>query len=117
MCDQFGDCCLFCKRGEEHPDYGVTVAMGGEKYHRSLSNGVVGGPEALRKAQAMDAKLGVADKIRYVEIAPGAYEARFKLGTDNQAEWMKAHKRVDHNAPCGIPCPGDFRRNVPGEFD
>lgn len=82
---------------------------------RFVDNGVVGGPEALRKAQALDRKLGVGGNVRYVEIAKGAYEAQYDSTADYD-KWMKAHKRVNTNAGCGTPCPGDFRRNVPPEF-
>lgn len=115
MCIQFGTCCLFCARGDKHPDL-KSYRRRGEVEHVSYSNGVIGGKSALDAAVAMDVKLGVADKIAYRPIGNGAYAAVFSSAKE-KAKWMKAHKRVDTNGGYGDPCPGDFRRNTPGEFD
>lgn len=83
--------------------------------HNSQSNGIVGGPDALARAKAMDQKLGVADRIRYVPRGAGRYDAKFNNMTDRRA-WLRAHKRIDFDAGYGDAAPGDYRRNTPPEF-
>ena len=82
----------------------------------SVSNGVCGGKAVLANAKAMDTKLGVADRIDYQPVGSGAYKAVFKNAADRSA-WLRAHKRVDHNAGYSEPCPGDFRNMYAGEFE
>ena len=87
-----------------------------ERGVKSASNGVIGGKKALAEAKALDAKLGVSDKIEYRPMGNGAYVANYD-SIGNYDKWMFAHKRVNHDAGCGTPCPGDFKGQFPGEFD
>lgn len=83
---------------------------------RSISNGVAGGPKVLADAKALDARLGVSDLIEYCPTGKGGYEAVYKSVGDFD-RWMRKHKRVNRHAGCGTPCPGDFKGQIPGEFD
>lgn len=82
----------------------------------SFSNGVVGGASALTDAMAKDRALGVADCIEYKPFGAGGYSANYS-DVSSFDRWMHAHKRVNHNAGCGTPCPGDFRGQVPKEYE
>lgn len=90
----------------------------------SRSNGIVGTKYTLKKAQKLDAELGVADAVRYVKThetlnrrghCVAAYAAEFASRADKN-RWLRAHKRVDLDAGYGDPSPGTFRDRMPHEF-
>lgn len=68
----------------------------------SLSNAVA--PGDVKRAIEIDARLGV----------PIGYNKRGLAVFDSRAQkqrWLKAHRRVDHDAGYGDPAPGSFGRN------
>ena len=73
---------------------------------KSMSNGVAGGVNVLRKTQQIDARLGVP--IDYEPCGPGAWKACYK-DVGQFRKWMRAHQRVSFDPGMGYPCPGDFR--------
>ena len=83
---------------------------------QSLSNGIIGGEAKLEEAKELDRKLGVADRVEYIPQGNGAYRADYKSVGDYE-KWMRAHKRVNLNAGCGTPCPGDFWKDAQPEFE
>ncbi|MHC4235086.1 MAG: hypothetical protein ACYSUQ_08215 [Planctomycetota bacterium] len=87
----------------------------GGYWQLSTSNGVVG-PGALRKAQELDAKLGVPIDYVATETRNGrtAYKAAFTSAAEKR-NWLKKHKRVDFDAGFRDPAPGDFRDQFPME--
>lgn len=82
----------------------------------SESNGIIGSKKTVKKAAALDAQLGVGSRVDYVQTGPNAWKAGFRNKADKKA-WLKAHKRVDLDAGYSDPAPGDFRGNVPNEFE
>lgn len=74
----------------------------GNYYQVSSSNGVPS--RQVAQAEAVDRQLGVP--IKYLKDGPLAYAA-FDSRRQKQ-KWLKAHRRVDHDAGCGDPAPGDF---------
>lgn len=82
-------------------------------WQRSMANGVIGTAETLRKARALDQKLGVP--IEYHAERPGVWSAEFQDRAEKR-RWLRAHRRVDMDAGYRDPAPGDFRGQYPPEF-
>lgn len=81
-------------------------------WQKSMANGVVPLPGAIKQAKEMDAAVG-APRIEYDQRTG---EACFSSRAEKN-RWLRAHKRVDADAGYRDPAPGDFRDQVPGEFD
>jgi hypothetical protein len=96
------------------PPVGKVAGAEGGYWQLSESNGLIGPDAVRRKAEKLDAKLGVP--IDYVPVGRGRWKAGFKSKTEKRA-WLTAHKRVDFDAGYRDPCPGDFRGQVPQEFE
>lgn len=71
----------------------------------SISNAVP--LHQVEKAKRIDAELGVS--IDYVKKGHAALAA-FNSPTEKR-RWLRAHRRVDHDACYKDPCPGDFRKD------
>ena len=68
----------------------------------SMSNAV--GVEQEAQARKIDAALGVPiDYVKKGDTALAAFDSR-----PQKQKWLRAHKRVDHDAGYGDPAPGDF---------
>jgi hypothetical protein len=87
----------------------------GGYWQLSESNGVVG-KASKRKAEKLDAQLGVGGRVNYVEVAPQVYRAGFGSAVDKNA-WLRAHKRYDLDAGYSSPAPGTWQNSMPREFE
>ncbi len=74
----------------------------GNYYQISSSNGVP--THQVAQAKAVDRQLGVP--ITYLTDGPISYAAFDDKSQKNR--WLRAHKRVDHDAGYSEPAPGDF---------
>ena len=74
----------------------------GNYYQISSSNGVP--THQLAKAKFIDRQLGVP--ITYLTDGALSYAAFDNKSQKNR--WLRAHKRVDHDAGYSDPAPGDF---------
>jgi hypothetical protein len=74
----------------------------GDYYQISSSNGVPA--HQVEQAKAVDRQLGVP--ITYLQDGPIAYAAFDDRSQKNK--WLRAHRRVDHDAGYSEPAPGDF---------
>lgn len=88
----------------------TTVGPGNGAWQISQSNGFVGTMKEYKKAMEVDHNLGVPIEYLPVRGRNGntAYNAVFADRLQKR-RWLKAHKRVDHDACYGDPAPGDFR--------
>lgn len=80
-------------------------------WQRSTANGVVPHKGEIKKAMALDKRLG-APAIDYDKHG----RACFRSAAEKRL-WLRAHKRYDADAGYRDPCPGDFRKDCPPEFE
>lgn len=96
----------------------------GGVWQQSRSNGFTGTEARLKKMIELDRSVGApainyrptiqTTNVRGRKVA--AYVAEF---TDSRQKnnWLRAHNRFDADAAYLAPCPGDFYKNCPPEFE
>lgn len=93
----------------------VKYGPSGGYWQLSATNGIIG-KDALAKQRAIEAQHGADGLVDYVEVRPGVYKAGF-LSKRDKNNWLRRMKRFDADACYDAPAPGDFRGNMPPEFE